>query len=508
MARVVRRLLAVSAIALGLVLAAAPRPAAAQAGRAAQAKAAADAKAKADADAAKAAADAKAKADGTAKPKADDDDGPRKPPSIPRRRAPDYAGRPAPPATLGERLAWIPRVALFPLRVVVDYVIRRPLGWLVTKAEHSKGFRKFVRYIFREVKEANPLIYPVALVDFGFKSSVGIRALWRDGGLVPYSTVGIKLGTGVGTGAADWWRADATIKSTFGPIFVTGAVGANRRPDYVFYGVGSDTPPEAKARYGARRIAARASIGGHFPGIGELEVWGGVTDMSFRTSTFGGNPSIEQQVIDGLIDELPAGYVDGFETARFGAEITLDTRTDGRRARSGARLDASIERVIDRDDTSRTWTRLELIVGSGLLLDPVAERKLDIKLGLQFIEHDADVDVPFVELAQLTGSRWLRGMPTGRLYGDSAAAFLLDYHWPVAAWLDAHAHLGVGNVFDRGLRGFSLGALRGSAGGALTIAGLSEERQVGVSAAYGTEPLGDGLDFSSYRVIVEYAGDY
>ncbi|HEY5950148.1 MAG TPA: hypothetical protein VIV40_31850, partial [Kofleriaceae bacterium] len=90
---------------------------------------------------------------------------------------------------------------------------------------------------------------------------------------------------------------------------------------------------------------------------------------------------------------------------------------------------------------------------------------------------------------------------------DSAAAFLVEYDWPIAAWLDAHAHVGAGNVFDDHFSGFSLGRLRGSFGGALTIAGLNE-RQLGVSLAFGTEPLGGGFDVTSYRLILEYSSDY
>ena len=424
-----------------------------------------------------------------------------KPP--PRRDVPDYDGREGPPPTASDVLLWIPRGVLFPVRLVVDYGVRRPFGFVVRKAEHSKGFRRFLADFFREVENANPLIFPVVLVDFGFQPSVGARVLWRRGYLVPKSDVTLRAGTG----GTDWWRADVGIKTKVDALRSTVLVGANNRPDYVFYGIGRDAPPDAKARYAARKLFARGSIGGAMKGIGEALLHFGVADNELTSSTYNGDASIEEQVGAGRIAELPVGYESDYRTARIGARITLDTRFDGKRARSGARFDGSVERVFDLTQET-TWTRLELMIGGGLLLDRVAERKLDVRLGVEIVEPDHDTTaIPFLELATISGAPWLRGLPQGRLYGASAAAFLVDYHWPIAAWLDAHAHLGAGNVFDSELGGFALRHLRGSFGGALTIAGLSE-RQIGMSLHFGTEPLGDGVDVTSTRFILEYSGDY
>jgi hypothetical protein len=429
----------------------------------------------------------------------------------PKREVPDYDGRAGEPVTLLDGLLWVPRVVLFVPRVVIDYGVRWPIGKLVQKAEHSKGFRRFVHDFFREVENANPLIFPVVLVDFGFKPSVGARILWRRGYLVPNSDVTVRAGTG----GTDWWRADAGIKSKFGALRTTATAGANDRPDYLFYGVGRDTPSEAKARYSARKLFARGSIGGHLEGIGEAGLTFGVGDTELGESHYGDEKSIEEQVAAGNIAAIPAGYEDDYRTARVGTRITLDSRFDGKRARSGVRFDVGVDRVYNTT-TDVAWTKFELVLGGSVLLDPVAERKLDVRLGVEFIEPDHDMDViPFPELPTIAGGNWLRGLSPGRLYGESAFAFLLDYNWPLAAWLDAHANLGVGNVFDDQLDGFSLGALRGSFGGSLTIAGLSE-RQIGASLHFGTEPLGQGgesgrefdFDVSNYRLILEYSGDY
>jgi hypothetical protein len=422
----------------------------------------------------------------------------------PKRAVPDYDARAEEPTTAGDVLLWIPRAILFPVRIVIDYGVRRPFGFVVQKAEHSKGFRRVLARVFRHVEDANPLIFPVVLADFGlFKSSIGARVLFRRGFLIPKSDVSFRLGTG----GFDWWRADVGTKTKIGALRATTEVGVNRRPDYIFYGIGRDTPESARARYAARKLFARGSIGGHLSEVGDTYVSFGVTDTNLESSTYSGDLSIEQQIEAGGIAPIPGGYERDYRTARVGARVTLDTRVDGRRARSGARFDGEIERVRDLD-AKESWTRIEFMVGGGLLLDPVAERKLDMHVAIELIEPDDEkMNIPFPELATISGTAWLKGLPTGRVYGESAAAFIIDYHFPIAAWLDAHAHAGAGNVFGSHLDGFALRHLRGSFGGALTIAGLSE-RQLGVSLAFGTEPLGEGVDINSVRFLLEYSSDY
>src|SRR5215510_5325989 len=54
----------------------------------------------------------------------------------PKRALPDYDGRPE-TTTTGDALLVIPRVILSPLYLVSEYVLRRPLGFLVSAAERA-----------------------------------------------------------------------------------------------------------------------------------------------------------------------------------------------------------------------------------------------------------------------------------------------------------------------------------------------------------------------------------
>ncbi len=108
----------------------------------------------------------------------------------------------------------------------------------------------------------------------------------------------------------------------------------------------------------------------------------------------------------------------------------------------------------------------------------------------------------------MAGSSHLRGFPTGRLYGESAAALTLDYQWPIAAWLDAHAHLGAGNVFVARFSGLTAGAMRGSAGLGISLAGLTEDRYIELSTSVGTQPFDEGFELTSFRLILGFTNDY
>jgi hypothetical protein len=419
-----------------------------------------------------------------------------------KRETPDYDGRGPAPATTGDALRAIPRGVLYPVRLVFDYAVRRPVGAAVRAIESSRTLRRVFRYVFLRPKTPTPQVIPMVMYDFGFRPSIGARVKWTDGFLTPGSVLSVKLATG----GSDLWRADAAVRLALGPAFVAAAAGARERDDRIFHGVGPDAPADARARYRHRRLDASARAGTKLDGHGEAAAFVGVTQHATGQSTYGGDRSIDEQVEMGLIDELPAGYGRDVLVARAGATLALDTRAPAaRRRESGARLDASIERAWDADKPSSAWTRVDAALGASLLLDPVGERKLDLALRVQHVVADDGAEVPFVELPTATG---LRGFATGRLRGESAVALTADYAWPLAAWLDAHAHAGVGNVFGRDLSGLSAGALRGSAGLGLAIAGLSSDRQVRLSGAVGTEPLGDGVDVSSFRVVLGFAHDY
>jgi hypothetical protein len=425
------------------------------------------------------------------------------PPRPPKRPVPAYDDRPAPRTTAVDVARAVARIVLFPARIVVDYGVRWPLGKLVTAAEDSRGVRSVIHTLFLGPAMPLPAVYPIAFYDFGFQSSLGLRALWDNGFLSPGSRLSVKLGTG----GADWWRADGAI-TVAGPHRLRAGFdgGVRRRPDQLFFGLGPRSPHHARARYLHARYGVSAFVG--WPQIS-------ATAASVATLTgeshFSGDASIGDRLAEGAIALPPPGYGELIVTERFGIRLALDTRgprgdPQRQRDKSGARLDAIVEYVRDREIGS--WLHLDAVAGGALRLDAHGEHELDLRVHLRLIDPRGDTRVPFTELAAIGGSRDLRGFASGRGRDLSAAALTLDYQWPLAAWLDATLYLGAGNVFGYGLSGLSAGKLRKSLGLGLAIAGLSADRQVELWSAVGTEPFDEGLDVTSFRLVLGYSHDY
>src|SRR5512134_2810619 len=92
-----------------------------------------------------------------------------------KRPVPNYDGRGRAPEDTVDGLLFLPRVILFPVRIAVDYGVRRPIGAAVRAIESSRTLRRAFQYLFLRPKTPTPQIIPVALYDFGFKPSIGAR---------------------------------------------------------------------------------------------------------------------------------------------------------------------------------------------------------------------------------------------------------------------------------------------------------------------------------------------
>ncbi|MBA3500837.1 MAG: hypothetical protein M4D80_40435 [Myxococcota bacterium] len=424
----------------------------------------------------------------------------------PKRPVPAYDGRAQAPTTAGDVARTTLRVLLFPIRIVIDYGVRWPLGELISAVENVHGVRRAVRNLFLRPPTPTLTFVPLAFYDFGFQSPIGLRAVWRRGFLSPGSSFAVKLGTG----GADFWRGDfglvIAVPQTHGFRFGVEA-SARRRPDQQFFGIGPRSPHAARARYLHARFGVLAHLGWR-----ELSMFAATAVTFTAASYFNGGPSIEDRVATGGIAALPAGYDGLVGTERFGATLALDTREayDSPEVReNGARLDALVERVRARDIGH--WLHVDATLGIALRLDPPGEYKLDVRLRMELVEPStslADDEVPFFELATIGGARDLRGLANGRGRGLSAAALTVDYQWPLAAWLDTTLYVGAGNVYDGRFSNLTAGSLRGSFGMGLSLAGFSYERQIELWAAVGTDPFDEGANVSSFRLVFGYSRDY
>ncbi len=416
----------------------------------------------------------------------------------PKRELPDYDGRSGggQPTRPGDVALWVPRVALFPLYLTSEYVVRRPLGFVITAAEKAQVPAAIYDFLAFGPNHSAGFV-PLAFVDFGFDPSVGLYLFWDDVGFE-----GHDLRARGSTWGKDWLSGTLTERFQFGPaaqLTLTGT--ATRRPDYTFYGVGSSSLEDDRSRYGASTVDARAEFAVRLPASSSLETALGYRSARFRPGDYGEDPSLPEQVADGVY-EAPAGYPRGYSALVGRTRLKLDSRARDLVGRgSGVRLDLDAEQGTSSWASPPTgWVRYGAAVGGVFDLSDNG-RLLSLSVATRFAEPLGSQPVPFTELVSLGGNDLLPGFRPGRLLGRSAAVGTLRYAWPIWIWLHGTMQAAVGNVFDTQLKGLEPGLLRFS--GALGIESHgSTDSVLQVLIGFGTETFESGGAMESIRLAL------
>ncbi len=413
-----------------------------------------------------------------------------------KRETPDYDGRGEAPTTVGEGALWVPRVALFPAYLVSEYLVRRPLGFVVTSAEQGRWIQELSDF-FTFGPENNIGIVPTALVDFGFRSSVGVYFFYDD-----FLARQNDLRVHAGYGGEDWLRLtvadrvrlddDSTVKFR---------VEAWKRPDGAYYGLGPSSLDAASTHYGAHIYDAGMVFESQTTKTVRIEADFGVRHQDFFDATCCDAPSLAGRIEAGAIS-APPGFVDGYTAQRMALSFAYDTRPPRPEPGSGMRLELQAENAIDMDSpTEGRWVRWGGSLGGFVDLTGTA-RVVGLAVHTQFVEPLADRDVPFTEQAQLGGESILRGFREGRLVDRSLAALTLEYRYPIWSFLDGALDAGVGNVFGDHLEGFSPKRLRFAFDAGMRTANKHRDHSFDFLVGAGTETFEDGAALTELRLVL------
>jgi hypothetical protein len=411
-----------------------------------------------------------------------------------KRPVPDYDGRP-PRTTPGQVLLWIPRILLSPAYLVTEYVVRRPLGFVVTAAEKAQ-VPALLYDFFAFGRDHKAGIVPVAFIDFGFEPSVGLYFFWDDAGFD-----GHDLRLRGSTWGDEWLSGNVTERFHISErLDLTLSGTAIRRPDYAFYGIGPDTRETSLSRYGADTVDARLTTRFRFAGESYLEAVSGYESAFFRAGDYPPDPSIEERVVEGAFAE-PPGYRGGYRGAFSGAKLKLDTRPVEAEGGSGLRLELGAEHGTDLLTAPVSgWLRYGATVGGFWDLTDHA-RVLSFSVSALFVDPLGERPVPFTELVTLGGPAMMPGFREGRLYDRSAFVASLRYSWPIWIWLNGSLQAAAGNVFDEQLSGMRLERLRFS--GALGIeSNGSRDSIFQALLGFGTETFESGAQVHALRLTV------
>jgi hypothetical protein len=433
-----------------------------------------------------------------------------------KRETPDYDGRGEEATTAGDTLLWVPRVLFAPLYFTSEYLVRRPVGWVVSKAEHARIHKK-LEYVFTFGRKQHDIgLIPTWLVDFGKTSSAGAYFFWDD-----FLFDQNYLRARAATGGKRWLLLSLADRIEWGgrhELTFRGEYGS--RPDHTFYGLGPATDDDDEGWFALRHVEAGARYTGELVQSSRIAAFTTWRNVEFDTTPGGERPHLATAIQAGRYP-APPGLAAGYGVLVSGLELTLDSRAPLPQdpapasdwvspSESGVRLQLRAKQGSDvraprrREDGSigrHHW--IEYGVSAGAFFEMTGRKRV---LGISFVADFADplgarASVPFTEQVSLGGARPMRGFRQGRLVDRSALVVLAEYRWPVWVWVDGVLHYGVGNVFGRQLEAFRAPMLRQSFGLGLR-ANSSRDHAVEALIAFGTRTFEAGAGVESVRALL------
>jgi hypothetical protein len=392
-------------------------------------------------------------------------------------------------------LSWVPRALLFPVYVVTDFVVRRPLGALTVTLEGADSTGAHAdEFSFGTGKRSG--LVPTARFDTDFRPTVGLyfyldRLGIKSNGIRAQATFG----------GTDWLALTVGDRLALGPrSSVELRVDGERRPDLTFNGVGPRTLARDRSRYGADSLDGILSFSSALLHGLSARTHVDLAATRFRADTCCHEPSLPSLAAQGRF-AVPYGFTTGTTALRAGEQLVHDSRPPGDAAASGLRLEGSADIGSDlRAPGASGWIRYG---GSarGFVNVFGQERVLSLEGMVRFADPLGGRELPFNELVNLGGSGPMSGFHEDRLLGRSAAAVTLEYRYAIWAFLGSSLQLSIGNVFDAHLADFSTRDLR------LAFAAGIHTRGVGTQSfnllfGGGTETFAQGGSVRELRASV------
>jgi hypothetical protein len=411
----------------------------------------------------------------------------------PKRDLPDYDGRGERGTTLGHAALWVPRVLLFPLYLVTDYVLREPLGLLVSTADKNHWPVEIINF-FTFGPDRQVGIFPTAFIDFGMRPSVGLY-----GYVNRFLAEPNRLGFQAGFWGPSWLSFSLNDRITVAKdSYVTFGASWNKRPDQPFYGLGPNSRESDRARYGVTVFDAPLRFDLHPNGALRLTSVAGARITRFHGGDCCSDPDVSVYFAEGRYAP-PPGYPDGYDALYTRLELAADSRPRRPASQTGVRADVYAEEGMDpRASSTSSWFKWG--GSAGAYLDLGMQRTIGLKASALFVESVSG-ETPFLEQVSLGGYGLMRGYLQNRLVDRSAAVAELEYRWPVWVFADGTLQGSVGNVFGPHLDNFSAELLRLSAAVGIR-SNNTAERQLELLVGFGSETFGSGGAITSLRLFL------
>ena len=410
----------------------------------------------------------------------------------PKREVPDYDGRGNAGAHDEPVIVWVPRIILSPLYAVNEYLLRRPIGWVVRHAE-SGHWVQSVEEVFKFGPNGENIILPTFLFDFGLLPSVGLYYS-GDNFLVEKNNLALHGATWgpkwINITAADRYKIDESDS-------VQARFEYRRSLDTLFYGIGPDVVSGEQSRYGLIRVDGNLSYRRLLANESWLDMTAGMHHFGFVSGTCCGNPSLDEQIANNVYP-APPGYREAYTTAYARLQLTLDSRAPRPKPGSGIYFYSHANASQDVH-AARSWLEYGSVLGAAVDLTG-HQRTIKLQVAVNMLDAiQGDVGkVPFTEYPTVT-NYLMPGFVPGWLTGLSNAAAQIGYTWPVWAYLDGQVRFAVGNAFGYHLDGLAPRNFRFSGDIGFTTT-TARDNGFEVLFGLGTETVDQGAGITSVRI--------
>jgi len=410
---------------------------------------------------------------------------------ISKRPVPDYDGRGSPPKGCGD-LIWIPRALLAPFYLVAEYALRQPIGATATAAEQN-NWPSWLFNIFTFGPEHQGGIFPTFFIDFNLRPSVGLHFFWNS-----FLAANNRITADVAYGGTQWVSIAVGDRYAFSSTeSIAVQVRWNRRPDSLYYGIGSSVTNTFPSRVGSDSVAGIVSYTKNVSRAVELDATAAIKRLVYQPYTCCNDPSLQQRVQAGQLPP-PPGYQQNYTATSLDLRAIFDTRPQRPESQSGFRATVGVRPGVDvGQGIDGSWIRYGAQV-EGFWDVTGKARVLSLGLTALFVDPFGGSTIPFTELISLGGVEPMVGFNPGRLLDRSALVAQLGWHWPVFAYLDGVASVSFGNVFDANLSNFSFSLLRLGAELGVRTTGLGNS-SFQLVFGIGTETFQNGLQLTGFR---------
>jgi len=366
-----------------------------------------------------------------------------------KRELPNYDGREAQQTDAGDIVRWIPRVALYPAYLFLQYGIRTPTVWAVAKVEETHWADKVTDFFTWD--DGRAYAFPFVTFDFGVRPNVGAIFRWNE--MIPRHDFAATFFGGPG----DLWAAVAQIDQKLfrdEEALIRWRGGYVRRPDNPFFGV-SDLGARCNqlafgCRYRSAIAEASVSLVGWEQHLNSLSF-----GATFRHARFSTEETDNPPLTPTETAVLP-GFTNGYQVLQPELNFALDNRNedlDFTRG-TGLRLEGLSAFAVDVLDPNIRWFRAggELAAFYDLGFGQIFSTSLYYQgvLNLSRLEGSTSTraPIPFYELPFLGGQDQMKSFLRRRLMGANAWAANFEYRYPISWGLDASLFSSIGNTYD------------------------------------------------------------